>query len=159
MSFNKYDMDEYEYKIYDEKFPGEGMTCEERDYYLSILEMCKDICDSENKINDIGKCEILRARLIKENDSVKVDGYLYIGEPGKGEGRYLNAEMFFKPDSVVVAMKITRLGGKGQNKEYNVLDHFSLENRKINRRSVYNYDTMKYFNDTVVNQEMKGKLR
>jgi len=147
-----------EYTIHDEKFAGNNMKQEERDYCLKILEMCKDISDSDNKVDNSGQCELIRARLKKEDNIVNVDGFLYIGTPGKGESRYLNADIFFKPNSIIVDMKITRLGVECENKVYTVLDEFTLKNGKLNRRSVYNYD-MKIISEIVENEEMKGKLR
>ena len=158
MSFNKNNMDKYEYIIHDENFPGEGMTQEERDYCLNILENCKDICDSDNKVNGIGKCRLVRLRLKKEDNIVNVDGGLYIGNPNTGEARYINADIFFNPNSIIVDMKITRLGVECENKVYTVLDKFTLKNGNLNRRSLYNYD-MKFMNNFVENEEMKGRLK
>ena len=63
------------------KFPCENMSKEERNYYLNILRNCKDICDSNYKVNGIGKCDILQMRLVKYGNSILVEGltlHLYI---------------------------------------------------------------------------------
>jgi hypothetical protein len=86
-------------------FPGENMLKVERDYYLDILRNCKDISDSDNKVDNTGKCELLRFRLKykgQEKNMVNVDGLLYIGNYPTGEGRHINADIYLEEDKVVV---------------------------------------------------------
>ena len=54
----------------EQRFPCENMSKEERNYYLNILRNCKDICDSDNKVNGIGKCEILETKLVKKEEFI-----------------------------------------------------------------------------------------
>lgn len=140
--------------LLDEQFTGINMSTEERDYCLTILRNCKDICDSENKVNGTSKCELLRLILNKENNIISADGYLCIGS----ENRYLNADIYFNRHNIIVDMKITRLGVECKNKIYTVLDEFILENDFLKRKSVYNYEK-EFLYKNIENEEMKGKLK
>ena len=142
----------------EQNFPYENMSLEERNYYLNIIKNCKDICDSEHKIDGIAKCEIIRARLKKSLNEVNVDGIMRIGK----ENRCINANIFLRPNKIIVDSNITRLieneSGSVEATVYTVLDEFTIENNKLKRRSQYNYD-MKSLYDEIENEEMKGKLK
>lgn len=138
----------------EQKFPYEGMSLEERNYYLNIIKNCKDISDTENKVGKISKCEILRLYFKKQDGIVNINGSLCIGN----ENRCINADIFFEKDSIVVDMLITRLCVQTEHKEYRVLDEFKLENDILKRRSQYNYN-MKSIFDNIENEEMKGRLK
>ena len=48
--------------ILDEQyFPYYNMTLEERNFYLKLLRNCKDICSTEQKVNNQDKCEIVES--------------------------------------------------------------------------------------------------
>lgn len=142
--------------ILDEQiFPYEGMSLEERNYYLNIIRNCKDICDSENKVNLISKCEIVGLYFKKkDNNKINVNGSLKIGN----ENRCIDADIYVEKDSIIVDMLINRLCTKDTNKEYRVLDEFKIENDILKRRSQYNYNMISIF-DNIENEEMKGRLR
>ena len=68
-------------------FKKEKMTEEEFRYYYSIIENCKDICDSKHKVNGNGKCEILQLSLKRiEPSIISLNGIVYIGK----ENRVIN---------------------------------------------------------------------
>lgn len=138
---------------YDENFPCENMTKQERSYYLSILRNCKDICDSDNKVDNIGKCEILKMRLVKKDNVVTTNGVMSIGR----ESRAISAIIFQEKDSIVVDMQITRYFDEG-HKVYTVLDEFSIVDNKLVRKSTYNYDMISKY-DEISDEEMKGRLK
>ena len=145
--------------ILDEQdFPYENMTLDERNYYLDIIKNCKDICDTDNKVDGVSTCEIIRARLKKRLNKVNVDGIMHIGK----ENRCINADIYLNPDRIIVDSNITRLiedeNGKANATIYTVLDEFTIENGKLQRRSQYNYD-MKSLYDEIENDEMKGRLK
>lgn len=140
----------------EQKFPYLGMTKEERNYYINIIKNCKDICDTENKVDNISKCEIITLQFEKNNDVVKFDGALTIGE-GK-ENRYIVGQIFLNKDKIRVDMEISRLTVKCKNKVYRVFDEFTLENGVLKRSSLYNYNFKKIC-DEINNEEMKGKLK
>ena len=141
-------------KILDEQsFPCENMSKEERNYYLNILRNCKDICDSENKVNNIGKCEILEAKLVKKEEFITFNGTMTISS----ENRSMSGFIFIKEDSVIVDMQVTRYFDEG-HKSYSTLDEFKLEDNKLVRRSQYNYN-MNSIIEEIENEEMKGKLK
>jgi hypothetical protein len=137
----------------EQNFPCENMSKDERNYYLNILRNCKDICDSENKVNDIGKCEVLQVRLVKKEDFITFNGLMIIS----GESRSMNGLIFVKDDSIIVDMQVTRIFGDGQ-KTYTTLDEFKLKDNKLIRRSQYNYN-MNSIIEEIENEEMKGKLK
>ena len=141
-------------KILDEqKFPCENMSKEERNYYLNILRNCKDICDSENKVNDIGKCEILQTKLVKKESFITFNGVMSISK----EKRSISGFIFVEEDNIIVDMKVTRYFDDC-HKSYSTLDEFKLEDNKLIRRSQYNYN-MDSVIEEIENEEMKGKLR
>ncbi len=144
--------------IDEQKFPYMNMTLEERNYYLNILRNCKDICDSDNKIDNQGKCELLRLMLKKENDIVRVEGFLTIGSNLKHENRCISADMYLSKDNIIVDMNIIRLSDSCEHKVYTVLDEFTLKDNVLKRRSQYNYDMKSLYND-IENEDMKGRLR
>ena len=137
----------------EQRFPGENMSREERNYYLNILRNCKDICDSENKVNNIGKCEILKTRLVKKEEFITFNGIMTIS----GESRSMSGFIFIKEDSVIVDMQVTRYFDEG-HKSYSTLDEFKLKDNKLIRRSQYNYN-MDSIIEEIENEEMKGKLK
>ena len=121
-------------KIFDEqRFPYEGMSLEERNYYLNIIRNCKDICNTENQVNNQSRCQIVEMRFKKDKDIVSVNGSVHIGN----ENRCINADIFNTKDSVVVDMLVTRLCIDTEHKEYRVLDEFKIEKGFLKRRSQY----------------------
>lgn len=139
----------------EQKFPYIYMSLEERNQYLNIIRNCKDICDSENKVNDISKCEIIGMRLIKEDNDIIFNGMLKIGN----ENRTIEGRIFFDKNRIFVDSLITRVGMETEHKIYTVLDEFKLEDTKIIRRSQYNYN-MKSIYDIIDNDDdMKGRLK
>ena len=141
-------------KILDEqKFPCENMSKDERNYYLNILRNCKDICDSDNKVNSIGKCELLQTKLVKKEDFITFNGTMTICS----ESRSMSGFIFIKEDSIIVDMQVTRYFDEG-HKSYSTLDEFKLDNSKLIRRSQYNYN-MDSIIEEIENEEMKGKLK
>ena len=145
---------EFSDKVLDEqRFPCENMSKDERNYYLNILRNCKDICNSENKVNSIGKCEILETRLIKKEEFITCNGIMTIS----GESRSMSGFIFIKEDSVIVDMQVTRYFDDGQT-SYSTLDKFKLKDNKLIRRSQYNYN-MDSIIEEIENEEMKGKLK
>lgn len=138
----------------EQRFPYEGMSREERNHYLNIIKNCKDISDSENKVDNKSKCEIVQLCFRRKDSIVNVNGSLSIGS----ENRCIDADIFFFKDSIVVNMLITRLRVQVEPKEYRVLDEFKLDNDILKRRSQYNYNMTSIF-DNIENEEMKGRLK
>ena len=138
-------------------FNAINMTKEERDFCLEILESCKDIADSDYKIGNVGKCEIVEMHFKKENDIIHANGILVIGNKINQEYRRLGANIYITKDNIIVDMLITRLMYEGENKEYRVFDEFILEDNKLKRRSFYNYDMESNYND-LDNEKVKGRL-
>ena len=137
----------------EQRFPCENMSKEERNYYLNILKNCKDICDSDNKVNGIGKCEILETKLVKKEEFITFNGIITISS----ENRSVSGFIFVKEDSIIVDMQVTRYFDVG-HKSYSTLDEFKLDNNKLIRRSQYNYN-MDSIIEEIENEEMKGKLK
>ena len=137
----------------EQKFPCENMAKEERNYYLNILRNCKDICDSDNKVDSIGKCEILQMKLVKKENFVTANGTMSISS----ENRSINAIIFQENDSIIVDMQVTRYFDEG-HKAYTVLDQFTIKDNKLVRKSQYNYDMNSTYTE-IENEEMKGRLK
>lgn len=151
-------MNRYEAILDEQWFPYEGMTLEERNYYLNIIKNCKDICDTENKVDNVSNCELVELHLKKNLNTVSFNGSLTIGTDKVRENRTIEGDLFLLKDSVVVDYEIIRLCIEEQPKKYRVLDEFKIENDILKRRSQYNYN-MKSIYDNIDNEEMKGKLR
>lgn len=151
-------MNRYEAILDEQWFPYLGMTLEERNYYLNIIRHCKDICDTENKVDNVSKCELIELHLKKNNNVVSFNGSLTIGTDNLRENRTIEGDLFLEKDSVIVDYEIIRLCIKDEPKKYRVLDEFKIVKDKLQRRSMYNYN-MKSIYDTIENEEMKGKLR
>lgn len=141
----------------EEKFPYEGMSIDERNYYLNIINHCKDICDSNFKIDGSSTCNIVEMRFIKNKKDIHVNGSLEVGDKVK-EYRCIDADIYIEKNRVIVDMVITRLCTKDKIKEYTVLDEFYIENDELKRRSFYNCD-MKSIYSSIDNEEMKGRLK
>lgn len=138
----------------EQKFPYENMTLEERNYYLNILRDCKDICDSNNKVDSQSKCEIVQLNLKKNDRVINANGFLSIGS----EKRCIDANIFIGKKSIFVDMQITRLLLNGENDVYTVSDEFIVENDNLKRISQYNTNMQSIY-DEIENEEMKGRLK
>lgn len=142
--------------ILDEQyFPYYNMTLEERNFYLKLLRNCKDICSTEQKVNNQDKCEIVEMSLRKndEND-IYAQGSLIIN----GEVRCIDADIFKDDKKIFVDMHVTRLCNESSKKEYRVLDIFEIQSNKLKRTSEYNYDMKKDTNE-LSDKEIKERLK
>lgn len=142
--------------ILDEQyFPYYNMTLEERNFYLKLLRNCKDICSTEQKVNNQDKCEIVEMSLRKndEND-IYAQGSLIIN----GEVRCIDADIFKDDKKIFVDMHVTRLCNESSKKEYRVLDIFEIQSDKLKRTSEYNYDMKKNTNE-LNDKEIKERLK
>lgn len=142
--------------ILDEQyFPYYNMTLEERDFYLKLLRNCKDVCSTEQKVNNQDKCEIVEMSLKKndEND-IYAQGSLIIN----GEVRCIDADIFKDDKKIFVDMHVTRLCNESSKKEYRVLDIFEIQSNKLKRTSEYNYDMKKNINE-LSDEEIKERLK
>ncbi len=142
--------------ILDEQyFPYYNMTLEERNFYLKLLRNCKDICSTEQKVNNQDKCEIVEMSLKKndEND-IYAQGSLIIN----GEVRCIDADIFKDDKKIFVDMHVTRLCNESSKKEYRVLDIFEIQSNKLKRTSEYNYDMKKNINE-LSDEEIKERLK
>ena len=152
-------MDNTYEEIYKEQyFPYLYMTIDERDFCLKILENCKDIVDSDFKINGIGKCSIVEMHFKKENGVIHTSGSLIIGDDTKKECRTIETDIYVNNERIIVDMLIERLNVFDENKKYRVLDEFKLENNKLRRKSQYNFD-MENLHEIIEDEEMKGRLK
>lgn len=142
--------------ILDEQyFPYYNMTLEERNFYLKLLRNCKDICSTEQKVNNQDKCEIVEMSLKKndEND-IYAQGSLIIN----GEVRCIDADIFRDDKKIFIDMHVTRLCNESSKKEYRVLDIFEIQSNKLKRTSEYNYDMKKNINE-LSDEEIKERLK
>ncbi len=142
--------------ILDEKyFPYYNMTLEERNFYLKLLRNCKDICSTEQKVNNQDKCEIVEMSLRKNNENdIYAQGSLIIN----GEVRCIDADIFKDDKKIFVDMHVTRLCNESSKKEYRVLDIFEIQSNKLKRTSEYNYDMKKNTNE-LSDEEIKERLK
>ena len=138
----------------EQRFPCIGMSKDERNYCLNIIRNCKDICNTENKVDGINKCEIVEMHFRKDNNVISFSGSLSIGK----EYRTIEGYMYMKKNKVILDSKITRLCVDCKNKEYKVLDEFKLENDILKRRSKYNYN-MKSLYEEINDETVKGRLK
>lgn len=138
----------------EKKFPYEGMTLDERNSYLNIINHCKDVCDSIYKVNGISKCQILEMRFKKNGNQVRINGIMSIGTL---ENRCIDGFIFLEKDSIIVDALITRILKEG-NFEYRVLDEFSIVDEKLVRKSFYNQD-MQIITEEINDSFMKGMIK
>lgn len=142
------------------RIASENMTEEERNIYIKVLENCKDICDTENKIGNVGKGEIIKGRLRKEDDKVYFSAFVtyYDLESEIRENRCVDGIIYLDNDRLLVDMHVERLCIKDEHKTYMVLDKFYLENDRTVRESSYNYEVKdNYKND--VDIKLGGTIR
>lgn len=129
-----------------------NISKEEKNYYINIINNCKDICDSDNEVNNERKCKLVSLYFNKENDVITVSGYLKLST----ENRTIYAYIFNKNNKIIVDMQITRLGDIKENKQYTVLDIFTINKKSVKRKSQYNYD-MKNLEDVIELEKKKGR--
>ena len=142
----------------EQRFPYLNMSIEERDFCIEILKNCKDISDSDNKVDGTANCDLVQMKFSKEDDgSIHANGVVSIGN-NKPENRCIDADIFISNSSIIVDMLVTRLMVEDKNKEYRVLDEFKYENNVLRRKSLYNYD-MKNLYENIDNEKMKGRLK
>ena len=138
----------------EQKFPCIGMTKDERNYCLNIIRNCRDLCDTENKVDGINKCEIVEMHFRKDNNVIRFSGSLSIGN----EFRTIEGYLYIEKDRILVDYKINRLCIETDKKEYTVLDEFKIENGVLKRRSQYNYNMESLYAE-VDDEILKGRLR
>lgn len=141
----------------EQRFPYEGINLEERNYYLNIIKNCKDIIDSEHKVDGESKSQINELHFKKVNNQVIINGSLIIGSRTK-ENRCINGYIFIENNSILVDMHIIRLSNNGAFMEYTVLDEFKIVDGFLRRNSFYNYD-MREIEIEINDEIMKGKLK
>lgn len=148
-------MNRYEAILDEQWFPYENMTLEERNRYLNIIKNCKDICDTDNKVDGVKTCELVELHLKKNLNKVSFNGSLTIGTDKQRENRCIEGELFLQNrNTIIVDSKITRLSTNDEHKEYRVYDMFKLQNDVLKRSSVYNYDYKKTYEEA-----LEGKIR
>ena len=133
------------------KFPCINMSTEERDFCLRILNNCKEITDSEKKVNGVGKGTILHAHFRKDGNVIKANGPFYVDT----ENRWLSAEIYITEKDITVDMLVEVILTREQ---YRVVDVFTIKKGELNRESTYDYD-FKSRNKKILDNEMKGRLR
>ena len=140
--------------VVDEQFYiKEHMTEEEFYYYLKLFENCKDICDSNYKVNGNGKCEILRFHLNKvEPGIITLNSIVYIGK----ENRIVNGYIFERGTKTVIDIYVERLL-VNKDKTYRTVDIFKEKDDKLIRTSCYNHE--KETVEEIDKIEMKEKLK
>lgn len=131
-----------------------NMTLKERDFYLNLLNNCKDICDTDQIVNGSNKCEIVQMSLKKEKGFVYARGSAILNK----EVRYINADIFEEDGKIFVDMFVERLNNFSNKRQYRILDVFKINNGKLQRVSEYNYD-MQLSLSVIDNEEIKEKLR
>ena len=149
-------MTEERYKqLLDEQyFPYIGMSLEDRNFYLEILKNCKDISDSENKVNGIGQGKLIEMALKKNLIGITASGSITMGS----EYRCIEAEIYVRNKAIFVDMIVTRLGVDDEHKIYKVSDEFRVKDDKLIRKSRYGYKN-RGVNKIIENQEMERKIR
>ena len=114
-----------------------NMDKREGDYYLEILNNCKDICDSEQVINGQNKCKIVTATIIKKDAQwLTFNCALTLGD----EARTIYGDIYTKKNSVIVDMHVERILAHDERSIYTVLDRFEIKDDKVTRKSYYNYN-------------------
>ena len=140
--------------VMERNFPYENMTTDERDFCLRILNNCKEIADSIDKVNGVSKGTIVNCYFSKDVDVIKANGVFFVGTKNSLENRCLEAEIYITDSSIIVDMLVNRILA---NKQYRVLDKFKLEQDILTRESQYNY-TMESIKEKIEDENMKGRL-
>lgn len=148
-------MNRYEVLLDEQRFPYENMTLEERNCYLNIIRNCKDICDSENKVDGVNNCKLVELHLKKKLNKVSFNGSLMIGTGKQRENRCIEGELFLQNKNIIIVdYKIIRLNTNDEHKEYRVLDEFKIQKDIVKRRSQYNYNMISLYDEIE-----KGKIK
>lgn len=143
--------------LFEEKFPAIGLSKEERDTYLNIIRNCKEILDSEHKIDGEGNCEIIQLYLEKINDTIRFNGDLSIGSKTH-EVRCIDGYIYTEKGSILVDIHIVRVCVDTLFSEYSTVDEFKIVNNRLVRESYYNYDMKKTrikINDEGIERKIK----
>lgn len=136
-------------------FPCINMSTDERDFCLRILNNCKEITDSDNKVNDVGKGTIIHCYFRKDGDVIKANGPFFVGTGNNAENRWLDAEIYITDKSIIVDMLVDIILTK---EKYRVLDVFTLKKGILNRESQYDYN-IDSTNEKIIDEKMKGRLK
>jgi len=124
----------------EQKFPCIGIDSNDRDSYLEIVKNCKDICESNQKVDGQSNCRLIEMHLYKDSNEVNANGSVIIGTEEKREYRHVDANIYIESESIIVDMLVTRLQVQDERQQYRTLDEFTIEDDKLIRRSQYNYD-------------------
>lgn len=143
--------------IYERGVSNIGITRNERDTYLNLIKNCKDIADSEHKIDGEGNCEIIKMYFEKKNGEITINGILSIGSKTK-EKRCIDGYIYVEENSLLVDMHIVRVCADTLFDEYCVVDEFKKVNGTLIRESYYDYD-MKKIKTKIKNEEIEGKIK
>ena len=153
-------MDTKEQKILEEEFfKSEGLTLDERDFYLRLLTLCKDIKNPEN-VENVASGSLVEMVLRKKGNEITFNGSVeYPLLDDSKECRCIDGTIFISKDKIVVDSHVTRLEVKTDKKEYTVLDEFPVKDGVIlSRSSYYNYEMPKRYNDNM-NFDLGGLKR
>lgn len=141
----------------EQAFPHIRMSLEERNFYLSLIRNCKDICDTRNRISGTGRCNIIELKFEKTGDMVRINGVLTIGSDSVHENRCISGFIYRENSSIIVEMNVVRLCSSDKIKEYSVIDKFYLDNEILKRESKYNY-TASVSKVSIKSKKLKGRF-
>ena len=153
-------MNTREQKILDEEFfKTEGLTANERDFYLRLLTLCKDVKNPENLLN-VSSGKLVEMVLKKQGKDITFSGSVeYPLLDDSKEFRCIDGTIFVSKDKLIVDSHVTRLEVKTDKKEYMVVDEFPVKDGVIlSRSSCYNYEMPKRYNDNM-NFDLGGLKR
>lgn len=143
--------------IFEQNFPCRGMSREERQTCLNIIRNCKEISDTDYKIDGQNKCELLQMSFEKKNGEIAINGTISIGDKVK-EARCIDGSIYIDTSTILVDMHVVRVCSDTLFNEYFVVDEFKMINGQLVRESYYDYD-MKKLRTKIDNNEIKGKLK
>ncbi len=135
--------------LIEEDFPAEGMSLDERDFCLELISNCKDIKEPEN-IDNIEPGKLVEMHLKKEQSKIHFNGSVHYILKGATENRCINGIVFKHNGNICVDTQVTRLKNLDGAKVYTMFDEFVIKNGNIiSRRSHYNYDLSKKYEDEI----------
>lgn len=144
-------MNDREQRILEEEFfKTEGLTENERDFYLRLLTLCKDVKSPENLLN-VSNGTLVEMFLKKEGKDIQFSGSVeYPLLDDSKEFRCIDGTIFVSKDKLIVDSHVTRLNAKTDKKDYTVFDEFAVKDGVIlSRSSYYNYEMPKRYNDNM----------
>lgn len=128
----------------EKKYSFFNLTDEEQLFYLALVQNCKEITDSKNKVGIGCVGNLVTGYLKKEDDIVHFQfDVAYLAPNNVKEFRWIEGDIYQINDDIYVDMKVERISTVSGDKHYTSLDRFIVKNQCIiGRQTSYGSDVL-----------------